>query len=381
MTDRPTVRGKPEAKRPHHEIPAEARSIRFGLFGKTTVTMLLVSLLPLVLFGGFALVQQSRRIGGEAELAMQRSAEQITAQVDEWFDKNVRVLQAAASLPAVATMRADEQTKVLGAIRRAYPWMYLVHTIALDGKNAARSDEKAPMDYGDRQYVKDVLLGGKALSWETVIGKTSNKPALVLAVPIIANGGTVGVLSAAMTIEDISRIVGNWRTGKSGFAFLVDERAKVVAHPREEFVVSQTILKEHQLVAAFRADGKAHSLRFTQSDGSDVLGYVQGNRSGWAVAIQQDVDELFAPVRQTLTFGLALLLAAALLVALTATLASRALVRPIVEMTYAADRMSMGELDEPISASAHDELGVLAHSLERLRKSQKAALARLQQRA
>ncbi len=108
---------------------------------------------------------------------------------------------------------------------------------------------------------------------------------------------------------------------------------------------------------------------------------MQGNRSGWAVAIQQDVDELFAPVRQTLTFGLALLLAAALLVALTATLASRALVRPIVEMTYAADRMSMGELDEPISASAHDELGVLAHSLERLRKSQKAALARLQQRA
>jgi methyl-accepting chemotaxis protein len=357
------------------------RTFRFGMVRKTILTMLVVGLLPLGLFGGLTLSQQRHRIRVDAELSMEKSAQRISAQVDEWFDKNVRVLQAAASLPAVTSSRQEEQTAVLAAIQRAYPWMYLVFTVAPDGKNVARSDGKPLADYSDRQYYKEVVAGGKALSWETLIGKTSNKPALILAVPIKVNGAVAGVLAAAMTIEDISRIAATWRTGNTGFAFLVDEKAKVVAHPREEFVLAQTHLDDHPLIAAFLADGQPHLLAFTQTDGKDVLGYVQGNRFRWAVAVQQDEEELFAPLRQTLFIGLGLLLSAAVLLALIATLSSRMLIRPILDMSSAADRMSMGDLDHRIAVSRRDELGMLAQSLERLRRSQKAALARLSGRS
>ncbi len=347
------------------------------MLGKTTVTVLAVGLLPLGLFGGITLHQQARRVEIEAERSLQASGERISSQVDEWFDKNVRVLRAAASLPALASMRGDEQTQALTAIQHAYPWMYLVFTIAPDGKNVARSDGRPLADYGDRQYFKDVVASGKDLSWETLIGKTSKKPAVILAVPIIANGAVAGVLAAAMTVEDISSIIAHWRTGRTGFAFLVDEQAKVVAHPREEYVLGQVHLNEHPLVASFRRDGRPRALAFTESDGKDALGYVQGNRFQWAVAIQQEKEELFAPLRQTLALGLALLAAAAILVALTALTASRVLVRPILEMSDAADRMSTGDLESPIVVSRTDELGVLARSLERLRISMRAAMARL----
>jgi methyl-accepting chemotaxis protein len=351
--------------------------IRFGMVGKTTVTMLAVGLLPLALFGGATLYQQSQRIRAGAERSMQASGERISSQVDEWFDKNVRVLQAAASLPGVGSMHADEQTRVLTAVQQAYPWMYLVFTVAPNGSNVARSDGKPLTDYSDRQYYKDVALGGKTLAWETLIGKTSKKPALILAVPIRANGALVGVLAAAMSIEDVSKIIAHWRTGRSGFAFLVDEHAKVVAHPSEQFVLAQQHLDDQPLVAAFRADQQPHLMSFTQTDGKDVLGYVQGNRFGWAVAIQQDEEELFAPLRQTLMLGLALLAAAAILVGLTARISSKLLIRPILAMTRAADLMSMGALEKPITFAGHDEIGLLARSLERLRKSMRAAMARL----
>jgi methyl-accepting chemotaxis protein len=351
--------------------------IRFGVVGKTTVTMLAVGLIPLALFGGATLVQQAQRIRAEAELSMQASGERIASQVDEWFDKNVRVLQAASNLPAIATMRGDEQTKVLTAFQQAYPWMYLVFTVAPDGKNVARSDGKPLTDYSDRQYYKDVVVSGKELSWETLIGKTSKKPALILALPIKVNGAVVGVLAAAMSVEDISKILAHWRTGRTGYAFLVDEQAKVVAHPREEFVLAQQHLDDHPLISSFRGDGQPHLVSFTQTDDKDVLGYVQGNRFRWAVAIQQDEEELFAPLRQTLTLGLALLAGAAILVGLTAWLSAKLMIRPILDMTYAADQMSMGELDKPIAVTRKDELGLLARSLERLRKSMRAAIARL----
>ena len=366
-----TTSARPSSHPPPRREPASPRAaarssqrIRFGILARATVIMIAVGLLPLGLFGG------------DAERSLQASGVRISAQVDEWLDKNVRVLRAAASLPALASMGADEQTRALTAIQRAYPWMYLVFTIARDGKNVARSDGRPLADYSDRQYYKDVVAG-KELSWETLIGKTSGKPALILAVPIVANGTVAGVLAAAMTVEDVSAIIAHWKTGRTGFAFLVDDHAKVVAHPREEFVTGQMHLDEHPLVAAFRRDGRPHALAFTETDGKDELGYVHGNRLRWAIAIQQEKEELYAPLREMLTVGIALLVAAALLAAFTARTASRFLVRPILEMSHAADRMSTGQLDDAIPVSGNDELAVLARSLERLRISMRAAMARL----
>jgi methyl-accepting chemotaxis protein len=338
--------------------------------------MLAVGVLPLVAFGGLSLVQQARGVRHDARESLQASGERITAQVDEWVDKNVRALRAAASLPAITSMRTEEHAPVLAAIHGAYPWIYLAHTLDRSGRNVGRSDGKPLADYADRQYLKDVLAG-RDLAWELVIGKTSGKPALILAVPIIANGAVAGALVAAMTVEDVSALFAHWRTGRTGYAFLVDDQAKVIAHPREEFVSGQVRLAEHPLVAAFRADRGPHALAFRQTDGKDALGYVRGNRLGWAVSIQQDEEELLAPLRETLALGLALLAAAAIVVAVVARSASTVLVRPILALSAAANRMSTGDLETAIPVSRPDELGLLARSLDRLRISMRAAMARL----
>lgn len=374
-TDSRAQRASPAAPRPD-PVARGPRRVRFGILARTTVTMLVVGVLPILTFGGLTLLQQSRRVRAEAAASLRASGDRITAQVDDWLDKNVRALRAAAALPAVTSMRTEEQTPVLVALNHAYPWIYLAHTLDRTGRNVGRNDGKALADYADRQYFKDVMAG-KDLSWQVAIGKTSGKPALMLAVPIVANGAVVGTLCAAMTVEDVSGLFTTWRMGKSGYAFLVDEESKVVAHPREEFVTSQVRLAEHPLVAAFRQDHKPHDLAFTQTDGKDALGYVRGNRLGWAVAIEQDEDELFAPVRGTFALGLALLLASMLVVALVAWGASTMLVRPILALGDAADRMSTGDLDTPIPAGRADELGLLARSLDRLRISMRAAMARL----
>jgi methyl-accepting chemotaxis protein len=360
------------------ERPAdpERRPARLGLLGKTAITLLVIGIGPLLVFGLYALTQQRNSLRSEAERAMRANAEHISAQVDEWFDKNARVLRAASTMPAITSMQRDEQAKVLLAIKQAYPWMYLVFTIGLDGKNVARSDDQPLVDYAERQYFKDIVAGGRDLGWETVLGKTSGKPSLLISMPIRANGKLVGVLAAGMTIEETSRAVANWRSGETGFAFLVDEKSKVLAHPRTDFVLTQKRLADHPMVAAYHADNKPHLQSFVDGD-RDTLGYVHANPSGWAVIVQQSEDELFGPLHSTVMVGIVLLGAAMLLVVAIGILFSRMLVRPIVAMTGAADRMSMGELQTPIAWAGRDELSLLARSLERVRKSMRAAMARL----
>jgi methyl-accepting chemotaxis protein len=160
-------------------------------------------------------------------------------------------------------------------------------------------------------------MTGRELSWETLISRTSGKPALVLAVPVKVAGATVAVIQTAMQIEDISRIV-SWKTGQTGFAFLVDENSKVVAHPSTELTLAQKSLKDHPLIAAFRSDGQPHLVSFTPPGGEPTLDYVRANKLHWGVAVQQDEQELFAPLRRTFAFGLAILIGASIVVALIA---------------------------------------------------------------
>jgi methyl-accepting chemotaxis protein len=231
-------------------------------------------------------------------------------------------------------------------------------------------------DYAERKYFKDVASGGKDVSWEAVIGKTSGKPSLLISLPIRANGAVVGVLAAGMTIEEVSKSVANWKAGQTGYAFLVDETSKVLAHPREDFVLTQKRLPEHPMIAAYHADHQPHLLSFSD-DGHEMLGYVRGNDSGWAVVVQQGQDELFAPLRSTITIAVLLLIGAVLIVVILGIASSRMLVRPMVAMTAAADGMSLGDLDTPVISHGDDEISVLAQSLERLRKSLRAAMSRL----
>lgn len=59
---------------------------------------------------------------------------------------------------------------------------------------------------------------------------------------------------------------------------------------------------------------------------------------------------------------------------------SQLLTKPILQLTEAANRISLGELDEPIVVNTGDEIGELGESLERMRISLKQAIERLRSR-
>jgi HAMP domain-containing protein len=59
---------------------------------------------------------------------------------------------------------------------------------------------------------------------------------------------------------------------------------------------------------------------------------------------------------------------------------SRSVIQPIRTLSEVADKISMGDLDTSIKVKAKGEVGVLAESIERMQRSVKAALARLQKR-
>ena len=379
--DRPAAL-RPEAEDLQREATPfyGAQKVRFGLFGKIITVMLIVSLLPFVIFWGITLRETNERIRTDTETLMAETASGLENQINGWINNNVAILRTAAKLPEIKSMDGILQKPILETIQNQYPWMYLVFTVGTDGVNVARSDDVTLKDYSDRQYYKDIMRG-KGLAWQTLIGKTSKKPALVLAVPVKSQNQTVGVMAAAMTVDEISRSIATWKKGKTGYAFLVDEKGYVVAHPNRQYVAKRENLNSHPLIANYRKKGwTTITTRFNTAKQQPALGHVRSNNYGWALAMQQEDSEVFAALNRMQKFALTLLGCTILLVSVIAWFSARAIVTPVMKLTDAAERMSLGELNVKIDIKSKDEIGLLAQAIGRMQTSLRLAMNRLRRK-
>ena len=378
---------RPAALRQEPEdIPREpppfygGQKVRFGLFGKIITVMLIVSLLPFAIFWGITQRETNERIRTDTEALMAQTARGLGNQINGWINNNVSILRTAAKLSEITSMDGAQQKQVLETIQKQYPWMYLVFTVGPDGINIARNDDVPLKDYSDRQYYKDIMRG-KSLSWQTLIGKTSKKPALVLAVPIKSDDQTIGVMAAKMTVDDISKSIATWKTGKTGHAFLVDEKGYVVSHPNRQYVAKRKNLNSHPLIANYRKKGwTTITTRFNTSNGRPALGHVRSNNYGWALALQQEESEVFSALNRVQKFALTLLGCTILLVSVIAWFAARAIVTPVMKLTDAAERMSLGELNVKIDIKSRDEIGLLAQAIGRMQTRLRLAMNRLRRK-
>jgi methyl-accepting chemotaxis protein len=186
-------------------------------------------------------------------------------------------------------------------------------------------------------------------------------------------------MANAMTIDDISKRIATWRQGNTGYAFLVDETAKVVAHPSRTYTLQQKNLSGHPLVSAFKK-GRTGIQYFVDEKGEPSLGYTAKTRYGWVLAVQQQEKEAFAVLQQIFLFGLILFGATIVVVLLVAMIAGRAITRPINQLTDVAERISLGELDAEIRVKSKDEIGDLAGAIQRMADSIRLSIERLRRR-
>lgn len=371
---------EPAAERPESMPFAAPQKARFGLFGKTFVVMLLIGLLPFGIFWLLTFQDASDRIRSDAEALMAQTAKGLGDQIDTWINANIVALRTVAQLPEVASMSREQQEAALKAVQREHPWMYLVFTVAPNGMNVARNDGQPLVSYADRQYVKDVLAG-KAVGWQTVIGRTSNVPALVVAVPIRDDSRIVGIMAAAMTVADMSKQVGTWKKGHTGLAFLVDDKGFVLSHPNRQLVEKRENLNTHPLMAEFRKKGwTTLTTAFAGENGTPMLGHARRSSYGWVLALMQEEREVFDALGAIQTSALALLAATVLLAGFGAWFSARTLAKPIMRLTDAAERMSLGDLNVKIDVSSRDEIGLLAQALGRMQTSLRMAMERLRRK-
>ena len=346
------------------------------IFPKLLFTMLLVALIPLGGSWYINSLQAQSDWKANLDASLRNTSNGLAAQVNDWIGLNLRVLRQNAALKDIISMDPETQNPILRSVDEVYEWTYLVFTVAPDGRNIGRSDGKSPKYYGDRQYFRQVMAG-KPVGQQVLIGKTSKKPAVVISNPIKdANGATVGIIATASTLVEVSKAVASAQIGKTGFAFLVNDQGKVIAHGQP-----------HRLTQALQdfsghpaLTSKADQLVFTEG-GTDVVAFRQDIGLGWTLIVQQNYDDAFAPLLRVHRNALILLGVTLVLASMLALGFAHGLVKPIRKLTDVAESYSRGRLEGEIPGTRRgDEVGALARAVERMGVSIQMAFGELKKK-
>jgi signal transduction histidine kinase/ActR/RegA family two-component response regulator len=173
-----------------------------------------------------------------------------------------------------------------------------------------------------------------------------------------------GVIVGQVNLTFIWDVVSQIKVGKRGQAYVVDEAARLIAHPDISQVLRMTDMSGLAQVRAARAAETSgspdQSLQGVDIKGRSVLSaYAEVTPPGWLVFAELPIDEANAPLYDSaLRSGIVILVALVLAIFAGLLLALRMVV-PIRALRDGAVRIGSGDLGQRISINTGDELEAL----------------------
>jgi signal transduction histidine kinase/CheY-like chemotaxis protein len=173
-----------------------------------------------------------------------------------------------------------------------------------------------------------------------------------------------GVVVGQVNLTFIWDVVSQIQVGKHGRAYVVDQAARLIAHPDISQVLRKTDmsgLAQVQAAHATELNGSADQpLQGIDIAGRSVLSaYAEVTPPGWLVFAELPIDEAYAPLYDSALRSGVVILVALILAIFAGLLLARRMVVPIRALRDGAVRIGSGDLEQRISINTGDELEAL----------------------
>jgi sigma-B regulation protein RsbU (phosphoserine phosphatase) len=248
----------------------------------------------------------------------------------------------------------------------------------------------------------------------TMIDAVSGTPMVTCYKPVYdEKRRLIGVVGADVTAETINQKIIGTQIGKNGYAFLIDGKGNIIAHPSmqgtgrkwDEAFETGNLLNardpELARIAAEMVDGMAGVGRCKLDGTEKFIAYAPITSTGWSIGIAMPIDEIVAPVQaireriDTVTADFSsrinrqinemltamILTSAGIIVAVAgiAYLLTRRITRPIIALNRGVQVIGQGDLDHRLVVTTGDEIQDLAEAFNKMSEDLKVYIRHLQE--
>jgi len=204
---------------------------------------------------------------------------------------------------------------------------------------------------------------------------------------MVRAGKNAGVTVAEINLKLIWDVITALKIGQGGYAYVVDGRGRLIAHPDISLVLRDTEwAKLPQVAAALSAapvgpgTEPAVSIAKGISGNAVLTAHAAIAPLGWLVFVEVPLREAFAPLYGQAARSLVLLLLGLGIAAIAAFAMARRMTGPIRELQAGAARIGAGELDRRIEIRTGDELEGLAAQFNSMATDLQKSYSELEQK-
>ena len=324
--------------------------MKMSLAKKLMIGGVFMVAVPMLVMGWFAYYEASKGLNEEAYAFAGSTAERVADTAELVMQEEVKIIEelalsnatlaAAKKVAKDGISKAEEQAKALTAMLtrlkasnagKDYETIFIA---GLDGKVFADSmgGKLKGLDLSGRSYVP-VVKSGRVAVGQVLKSKTTGLPVAVVAVPVKDpdNGKVIGFVGTAINLDFLNHKLAGAKLGTTGYVFVVDSKALMIAHPKKELVLELNIGNTAgmegitQKVLAKQTGVEPYVFKGV----SKIAGYAPVPLTGWSVVATQDEDEFMAEV-YILRSGMIVIAAVALALAVVLVLVfSRSISKPI----------------------------------------------------
>jgi GAF domain-containing protein/HAMP domain-containing protein len=188
-----------------------------------------------------------------------------------------------------------------------------------------------------------------------------------ISVAVATAGRDGGVTVAEVNLKFIWDVISRIEVGEGGYAYVVDAKGWLIAHPDIGLVLRRTSVAQlPQVGAALPPSAEAAGQEAEPLVGADLSGrpILTAHASiaplDWVVFVELPLSEAFAPLYASLLRTTALALIGLLLALIAGLFLARRIVAPIAALQKGAARIGQGDLQHRINVATGDELELLA---------------------
>ena len=307
---------------------------------------------------------------GQQALAQLQREKALTASVQiEQFLSDIERQLGWTAMPIVAAGQDAVQARTLDYIKLQKQLQSVTETSYLDGQGRERLKiSRVAMNTVDSgiDYSKDprFVEARKGKTWfGPVYFRKETEPYMTISIPEARD--RPGVTVVDVNLKFIWDVVNRIRVGTNGYAYVVDDKGFLIAHPNISMVLKKVDLsglpQVKQAIAAPANSDQREVEDARDNDGTPVFAaWAPVTATGWRVFVEEPQRDVFAPMYAAIQRTLYFMLAGIALSFLASWFLARRMVTPVRALQKGADRIGAGDLEGRIDVHTGDELEDLA---------------------
>lgn len=298
------------------------------------------------------------------EMNQQRAAS-IKQQIESQLGEVERLVNLLVTTSTVQSMDFDTIDALAQETMKKVPVVIGVMVVGPDGMQIYNNSGKDSLgDRSDRDYFKNGMQG-KTTFTDVMISKTTGKPIVIYAAPIVKDGQVIGVMNVNMSMDLFSEIVAAKSFGETGIAYLVDGKGKVIGHKDGAKVSEMTDFSKLEPVANVMAK-KSGQIEYKDNNVPKFATYLPLDKVNWGIIVEVNGTEAFSEASKLMVFLVTIIIIALLIAIAASYLMARYVTTPLITIEKNITEASKGNLASSMITGKilkrHDEFGKIGRS-------------------